>query len=260
MENKLVEVIGQIGNLLLVSIDGKKFRAKVEGSVPSSMFLGEVFEDKGKLIVKVKEPLIISKSLDKVLSEIGIPKDRENFLVTKLLLELSVPIEGKVYSVFRDYNLPFLVLTLVLRSRKENKKFLFLLEKMFERNLQEDNKQKVSNSELEMFVNSFFLSPNERFKILNVSDSGERWYGYFRFDEGRVKKFVFTTSIEKLDIVVVFEEIKGSWRLELDFFGNVFVDRGSTESLKLKLEELGFKPISIEVKVLEVGNEKSSCS
>ncbi|MGB9621785.1 MAG: hypothetical protein ACPL4C_05040 [Brevinematia bacterium] len=244
MENKIVKVIGHIGNFVLVNIDGKNLKAKVEGNIPSSVFLGELIKDKDKIIVKVKDPLILSKSLDNILSEVNVSKSRINLLITKLLLLFSVPISESVYSIFKEYNLPFLLSVIVLKSNKEFKKFLFLLEK----SLEKDRDNALTDSELELVVNSFFLNTNENFKVFSVDGFKEKWYGYFKFDGDNIKRFVFTTNIDDVDVVIVFDNRK-MWNLEIDIFGDIVFNRESTSDLRLKLEELGFKPITIEVRV-----------
>lgn len=251
MDTKLVKVISLIGNWALVNIDGQKVRAKVEGNIPSNVFWGEIINQDGRITIKVKDKLPLSMDLDRILAQLELPRNVKNYHTLKTLISFSLPINMDNYNLLLDVNLPIMLSSLIVKSRtKDYKKYLFLAEGVFS----EYKDGKISDREFVFFVSYFLLQGNkDHFKIFWLGDEGERWFSYFEFDEeGKFKKFIMTTCIDDVEVLVVFERMIKGYSVSINLFSDVKI-RWSSErivnELKQNLQAIGFNPIYISIEV-----------
>ncbi len=255
MEIKLVKVINIIGKTAIVNIDGEKIRANVEGKIPSYTFFGEIIKEKDKLIIRVRNDIILSKDITNILQQLELPKTSKNYLITKLLMTLSLPIVKEHYRTIENYKLPsYLISVLIVKNKpKYEKKYLSIVEALFK----EYSSGKVSEKEIAIFLNSLISPKNEEeFRIFWI-EGKEKWFSEIEFNEDGFKKIVMTTKIEDIEVLVIFEKHTTRYNLTVNFFSerNLYLPVKYQEELKQNLEALGFNPIYIYT---EVFNEKSS--
>ncbi|MEN2997690.1 MAG: hypothetical protein ABDH28_01420 [Brevinematia bacterium] len=244
MELKLVKVLNIIGNLALINIDGQKLKAKVEGNIPSNVFLGEVRKENGKVIIRAQNDLSLIKDLDRILLQLEVSKTPKNYLLTKTLMALDIPITKENLETIKRFNLPYLISGLVLKSKeKSHKKHMSLTETLFN-----EIPKKISENEFCLFINSLFTKRDrELFGILHFEEERESWYSYIEFNESGFKKIVLTTRIEEVEIIILLERISKGYNLSINFFSEREIRVVGEEKLKQNLEALGFNPINIDI-------------
>lgn len=253
--DKIVKVLSVLGNFAWISIDGNKVKAKVEGSVPSNVFLGEVLKEGDKVIVRVKDGLV-AKDITRILSSIDIPRNLKNYLITKVLMSLDIPIDRWKYDLLGNFELPILLSALVLKSKgNDAKKHLFLVDVVYGEVM-----KKLDREEFEFFFNSIFLDEKRFVRVFDdLDESGSRWFAYFEFEDEGIRKIVLSASLDSVDVLVVFERVRVGYSVSINLFGEVDVSSIDVTQLRSKLENIGFRPISIGVNVYG-GNDKESSS
>lgn len=251
--DKIVKVLNVLGNFAWISIDGNKVKARVEGNIPSNVFLGEVLKEGDKVIVRVKDNLI-AKDITRVLLSIDLPRNLRNYLITKILMSLDIPIERWKYDLLKDFDLPPLLSALVLKSKgSDAKKHLFLVDVVYR-----EVDKKVDKEEFEFFFNSIFLDEKRFVRVFDdLDENGSRWFGYFEFEEEGIRKIVLSARLGSVDVLVVFERVRGGYSVSINFFGEVDISSSGVDELRSKLEDMGFKPINIGVNVYGGSDEKS---
>ncbi|MFN4244586.1 MAG: hypothetical protein ACK4F9_00355 [Brevinematia bacterium] len=246
METKFIRVLSIIGDFAIVSIDGKKVKARVEGKIPSYTFMGEVIKDNDRIIIRVKDSLAPFKDIGSILSQIELPRNQKNYLITKILMSLSLPILKEYYGVLGSYDLPYLISGMIIKHKsKYQGKYLAVTEKLFKDFMD----GKVSAKEFAIFVDNFIISSRfEEFRIFWIEEE-EKWFSRIEFDEDGFRKLVLTTEIEGVKVLVIFERFVKRYDLSIILFSNnkVYVTSDSKLELKRNLESLGFNPIYIDI-------------
>lgn len=243
MESKIVKIISIIGNTAIVNIDGEKLKAKIEGNIPSNIFLGEIINEKGKIIIRVKDNLSTAKNIDSILFQLDIPKSNRNILITKVLMSLSLPITLENLSILKDYSIPYLLAGIIVKSKNQNKKILFLTEKIFE----EFKNKKIDEKNFSIFVNNFIPQDNEEFKIFWEENKKERWFSVIEYENNSVKKIILSTTIENTEVLIIFEKQIRRYNLEIAIFSDRHIRLTGDDELKKNLESLGFTPILVNI-------------
>ncbi|MCX8029047.1 MAG: hypothetical protein N2712_03535 [Brevinematales bacterium] len=244
MDTKLVKILNVIGDFVIVNVNGEKFKAKVEGRVPSDLFLGKITKEKDKIVIKVVDD-IISKDLGRILEQVNVPKSPKNYLLTKILMTFNIPITSEIYELFNEFNLPFLISSIILKgndSIKSTRKQLILAEVLYE-----ELGKKFDDTEFSLFV-SCFISDYSKIYIFTDSEN-RRWFSYFELEEDIVRKFILSTTIDNVDVLVVFERMLNRYNVVINLFTDKRIHIEDVDVLKSKLESIGFKPMNIDIEI-----------
>jgi len=258
MDIKLVKVIKTFGEFALINIEGRELKAKVEGKIPSSEFLGEVSNKGGKVVIRVVDGPVISKESE-ILANLGLKATRRNVFALGVFKAILLPIRYDFFKFLEVYSLPSLVLGLLIKSRngEVKREEMALVRAVFN----EYKKGNFTDGELETFLNSLFFGnvSDKRFLVLGLSgeEDKEKWFGYVEYDESRFRRLILTTEIDDIGVYIVFEFLLNSYRLDIHFYGDIAIDSFASSLLKEKLEEIGVSPIFVNIAV-EEGYEKGS--
>jgi hypothetical protein len=258
MDVRFIKVIKDFGEFALIKIDGREFKAKVEGKIPSAEFWGTLSNKDGKVIIKVVDSAVITNR-NEVLIELGLKRTKGNFFLLDVLRSLSLPIKTDFFKLHEVYNIPPLILGLLAKSKKENiprEKLLLIREVLIE-----SKRGKFSSDELEVFLNSLLFPNlnNEKLLIIDQEDKDkEKWFGYVEFDEDKFKKIILSTEIEKVSVYIIFEKLPNFYKLDIYLYGDVNVNSPSVDELKSKLEEMNISPIFVNMIITGGENEESS--
>lgn len=255
MEIKLVRIVNILGNFAIVNIDGEKLKAKVEGSIPSYTFLGEIFRDEGKVIIRVRDGFQQFGEIGVIVSQLGLPKSLKGYFLVRMMMSLSLPITKENYEFLDTVKLPPLISGVVLKSvDKRVRKFVPVIESVFE-----SKTNKVTEKDLLLLINSIVV-PSERgsFFVFWVDGEKEKWFSYFEFEENGFRKIVLTGKIDEVEVIVVFERRFGGYSVTIDLFSERELRISGDKELRQNLERLGFNPISIDIRLFGVRDEESS--
>ncbi len=254
MDKQLIKIISSIGKISKIEIGGKVFKANIEGNPPSNIFWGHVSGEKDKIIIKVSDELEVRKSIKDIISRFGLPNDKRSFYLIRTLMNLSLPISEENVQVLTSYSLPPIVSSLIIKNShtRDLRRKLLIAEETF---------KKINNLDDLSYIINFLISIHEdKSKVIRLIPYDKELFIMYqenseeqqtKEDSKNLGDITISGKIEKAFVICRISKVS-EYRLDIEIFGEVTTPtQNDTEVLKLKLEKLGLKPITLNVKIFK---------